>query len=199
MTDMAKVTVNWSGFIGGPGFTNLYFRAAAGGAITQGVADAATAKVHTWLTAWLGALPMNVTVTVDPSVEVVNDADGVLSAFFTTAPGAGRPGTGAGGYAAASGACINWYTTGIRFGRRVRGRSFMVPLYGGAFSTDGTIDDSKLSGFRTATSAMISTVDAAELAVWNRPLKTVPGSGGSHVVTASTIPDKAAILSSRRD
>jgi len=199
MTDMAKVTVNWTGFVGGPGYTNIYFRPTTGSVVTQGVADASAAKVHAFLTAWLPAIHTSVTVTVNPSVEAISDFTGNLVDFFTSAPGAGRIGTGTGTFSASQGACVNWYTAGIRNNRRVRGRSFMVPLTSNGFDNTGTLDDAKLATWRTAAATMISTSDAAKLAVWARPTAPAATDGESFNVVTSTVNDKGAILTSRRD
>lgn len=199
MAQMLRVTVNWTGFIGAPGYTNLYFRDFAAGDQTQAIADGSVAKVDTWLNAWIPSLPAAVTVGVDPSVEVIEDTTGQLQGFFNTTPEAAQPGTSAGNYAAPTGGVVNWYTNGIRNGRRVRGRSFMVPLGPTAFALDGTLATTVLTTLRTATQTMIDAAGAGDIGVWSRPTVAAPASGAWHAVSSFTIPDKAAILSSRRD
>lgn len=200
MAEIARVTVNWTGWAGAPGFTNLYFRDFEGaGVIDQAIADGAVAKVHTWLTAWLSAIHESITVTVDPSVEAIDETNGNLTAFWTTAPGAGRVGTGTGTFSSATGACVNWYTNGIRNARRIRGRSFMVPLTSNGFDNTGTLDNTKLTAWRAATATLIDGTGSGDLGVWSRPSGPAATDGVWYVCNAYTINDKAAILTSRRD
>lgn len=199
MALLGRVTIDWTGFIGAPGYTNFHFAPAAGAAFTQAEANAAAAKVDTWLNAWTAGLPGTVTVQVRPTVEVFDDATGTLLSFLSVTTEAPQVGGGAGNYAAGSGAVLNWYTGGIRNGRRVRGRTFMVPLTSAVFQSDGTLATASLTSWRAATATMIANTDAAKLAVWSRPSAPGAGDGISYDVTAYTLPDKCAILTSRRD
>ena len=210
MAGMARVTVNWTGFLGAPGYTNLYFRDFQGaGEIDQAIADGAVAKVHTWIQAWDDGLPNTVTLTVDPSVEVIEETTGELTGFFTTVPGSPNVGGSTLTYSAASGACVNWYTDGVRNGRRVRGRSFMVPIGSNGMDTNGTLNNTALTSWRTATGVLTSGTGTGDLGVWARPTPILDENGeptGEHnadgiwyVVTSYSIPDKVAILRSRRD
>lgn len=199
MTEIARVTVNWTGFTGAPGFTNLYFRGATSQPIDQATVDAAITKVDAWLAAWQSRLPATVTVVTDSSVEVIEDTTGELQGFFAGTPGAARVGSGTGNYSAASGAVANWYTEIVRNGRRIRGRTFIVPVAGNFLATNGSLDDTSLTGLRTSTATFITRTGAAYLVVWGRPTTPLATDGVSAEVTAFTIPDKAAILTSRRD
>lgn len=199
MADLARVTVNWSGFTGAPGFTNLYFRNATPGIIDQAVVDAAVTKVDAWLAAWQARLPNTVTVQTDSAIEVIDDTNGELQGFFQATVGAARVGTGTGNYSAASGAVANWYTDAVRNGRRIRGRTFLVPVAGSFLASNGSLDDTSLTGLRASTATFISATGASRLVVWGRPTAPAATDGVSAEVTAFTIPDKAAILSSRRD
>jgi hypothetical protein len=199
MVEMARVTVNWTGFNGAPGYTNLYFRDFETNGIDQAIADGAAAKVDTWLGAWDDFLPPSVAVQVDPTVEVIEATNGALLRFITVPAKPLRQGAGTGSYSAASGAVVNWYTDGVRNGRRIRGRSFMVPLAGNALATDGTLSDTALTTWRTATTTLISATGAGDMGVWARPSAPAATDGSWTAASAFTIPDKAAVLRSRRD
>lgn len=199
MADLARVTINWTGFVGAPGFTNMYFSPAAGGDITQAVVDAAVAKVDTWLGQFKSSLPTAVTVGVDPSVEVIESADGKLQAFMTGTPLAASAGTDSGTFSSATGVVTSWYTAGIRNGRRIRGRSFIVPMGPTAYQNDGTIATTKLGAWRTAANTLIANVDAARLAVWSRPSAPLATDGIAYDVISANMNDKVAVLTSRRD
>jgi hypothetical protein len=199
LAPLARVTINWTGFVGAPGFTNLYFSPAAGPDITQAVVDAAVTKTYTWLSNFTSSLPTAVTTGVDPSVEVINSLDGKLIAFMTGTPPAATAGSDSGTFSAATGVVTSWYTGGIRNGRRVRGRSFIVPMGPTAYQNDGTIATTKLTAWRGTANALIANVDAARLAVWSRP--SAPGAldGIAYDVISAQVNDKVAVLTSRRD
>lgn len=194
---MLRVVAQWSGFTGAPGFSNFYF---AGPGETAAAAQAAANDVRTFFAALINDLPAGVTITVSPIVAVINPGDGVLSDEITvaTAP-ASVVGTGAGAYAAPVGAVVNWRTSTVVAGRRLRGRTFLVPLQGGSFQTDGTLATGALGIIRgaAATLATVNTGAPIELVVWHRPVNNAGGS--TAVVTSSFVPDKAAVLRSRRD
>lgn len=199
VVEMARVKINWTGFLGGPGYSNLYFAGEPGGVIDGTIAQGAVDKVDAWLSSVQTRIPTTVTVQTAATVEVVDETNGHLLRFITVTPAAARTGQGTGNYSAASGAVCNWYTDGVRNSRRVRGRLFIVPLAGSALDTNGTINNTELTALRTITATLIDPVGNGDLGVWARP--TAPGAtdGIWHRVTAFTIPDKVAILTSRRD
>jgi hypothetical protein len=199
MANLARVTINWTGFIGAPGYTNLYWRNTTPGTITQNVVDEAVSKTDTWLTQMKTVIASTVTVGIDASVEEINDATGALVAFWTGAPAAASAGTSAGAYSAAAGACIAWSTNAVRNNRRIRGRTFIVPVGGASLAVDGTLDALELSTLRSASDALRASGADARLVIWGRP--TTPGGtdGVSAEVIASNVQDKTAVLTSRRD
>lgn len=199
MASILRVPIRWTGFIGAPGYTNLYFRNATPGIIDQAVADDAAAKVEAWLGAWPAAQPNTVTIQRQSTLEEVNDTNGNLVGFWQTAAGTSRTGLQSGNYSATSGACVNWSTNTIRNSRRMRGRTFMVPLAGVGYDGSGTLSDTQLSSWRTASTTLHAASGASRLIVWGRP--TTPGgtNGVSAEVTSSSISDKAAVLRSRRE
>lgn len=199
MASLAKVTINWTGFTGAPGYTNLYFRNSTPGVINQTVVDNAISKTHTWIQAWDDALPNTVTLTVDPTVDEINDTNGSLVAFWTGTPGSANVGGSTLTYSAVSGACVNWYTSTVRNGRRIRGRTFMVPIGSNGMDTNGTLNNTSRTAWITATGVLTAASGDARLVVWGRPSAPAATDGVSAEVTSFTIPDKVAYLSSRRD
>jgi hypothetical protein len=210
MGEMAKLTVNWTGFVGAPGYTNLYFRDFQfENAIDQAIVDGAITKTDTWLNAFNAYLPGSVNVTIASAVEVIEDTTGNLLRYMQGTPFARGNGSGTGAYSAASGACVNWYTNTIVRNRRLRGRSFMVPLAGSALDTAGTIDNAAVVSMRNASTAMAGGVGVGDLGVWSRPTPILDANGdptGEYnpdgqwaFVTSATVPDKCAVLRSRRD
>lgn len=199
MAQILKCTINWTGFNGAPGYTNLFFRDFTEGPVDQAMADGAATKADTWLGAWDDYLPASVAVQVSPTMEAIEETTGELQSYFTVAAKPLRQGAGTGAYSAASGAVVNWYTNGIRNGRRIRGRTFMVPIAGNGLDTAGTLNDTARAAWTTATTALTSATGSGDLGVWSRPSAPGAADGVWYFVSAFTIPDKVAVLRSRRD
>lgn len=177
----------WTGFVGGPGVTTLYWSDAAGPNLTAWNLFLDTIKSR---------FPTVVTWQSQSSGDRLDDSTGAIIGSWSGSVQAPITGTSGGAYSAPSGAVVNWRTAGIVGGKRVRGRSFLVPLSGAQYDSDGTIVAAALTAMRTALTTFIGSA-AADLRVWHRP---VGGSGGSqHVVTNADIPDKSCVLRSRRD
>src|SRR5258705_12523100 len=139
MANMARITSSWQNWPGAPGVTVLY----ADPGNLQPIVDGMRVfweniKVY---------LPTGLTITVASSGDLVNDVDGKIQGAWSvpTAP-ATTVCSGAGSYAGNAGAVIHWLTIGLQRGRRIRGRTFVVPLVNVAFDTGGSL----APGFITA-------------------------------------------------
>ena len=198
--EIAKVVVNWTGFPGAPGYTNFFFNDFTDGSITQAIVDGALARTDTFISNWESSLPTAVKIQVQSAVQIIDVATGKLTRMMSGPAKTLRSGSGTGNYSAASGMCFNWYTAGIRNGRRVRGRTFVVPIAGNALAPDGSIDDLKVTGLRTAAAAFFAPGANQGLpGVYARPTTKGGTDGAWFGTTAFTLPDKAAVLRSRRD
>jgi hypothetical protein len=197
---MLKVKVRWSGFIGSPGWSNFYFNGPDDSFTTAADADIAADRVEAFFTAIKLKFPSGVSFAVQPDVEVVSESTGDLLNVHNA--GARAPITStatSAAYSGVSGACITWRTAGVRNGRRVRGRTFLVPLVNGIYQSDGTIDNTHVNDFVTqATTLALPGTSNLSMGVWARP--TAPGAsdGDWHAITSVTVPDMAAVLRSRR-
>jgi hypothetical protein len=197
---MLKVKVRWGGFNGSPGWSNFFFDTGDETFHTPADAVPVADKVATFITAIKPQLPPTVTLTIQSDVEAVSAATGELLNVHSA--GARSPVNGtatAQGYSAASGAVITWRTAGVRNGRRVRGRTFLVPCVGGLFDTDGTIQPTKLTAIQDAANALFTDVGGLSLGVWSRPSAPGASDGQFFPVVSASVPDMAAVLRSRRD
>jgi hypothetical protein len=199
MTQMLRAKLNWTGFTGAPGYTNLFFRDFTEGPVTQEMADGAKTKLTNFMASLGTRLPSTVTLSLDSTMDIIEDTTGQLQGFMTIVPPAATVGSVAGAYSAASGACITWNTNGVRNGRRVRGRTFIVPLGGTIYDTDGTIATTHLTAFRTAATDLTAASGAGDLGVWARPSAPGASDGAWWVATGGSVRDKVAVLTSRRD
>lgn len=197
--EIGRLKINWTGFTGAPGYTNLYFNDFSEGSVTQAMVDGFRSRTDTLLGTIQTRLPSTVTVAVDPTVDIIDVPTGNLTRFMSTTPAAARVGQGTGNYSAASGGVINWYTGGVRNGRRVRGRTFLVPFASSALGPNGTLDDTLRTSLIGAIQTFIGPgANQGLLGIYARP-KPGLSDGAWFAVTSFTHPDKVAVLRSRRD
>lgn len=201
MTGMLRVTAKWAGFSGAPGYSNFFFRDfAAGNEPTQAQAQGGVNRVNTFLGAIQTLLPPNVNITVQPIVDVIEETTGQLTTSFSVPTPTAVPGTSTvTTYSAPTGAVVTWRTAGVRAGRRVRGRTFLVPLATNCYQADGTLDTAKAATLATASAALADSSGTPDLGVWARPTSKGASDGVWWLVTNATVPDMAAVLRSRRD
>jgi len=193
MPSLWHVQATWSGGKIGTGYTNMYF--------SEGVSTAVIASdsVRTFLNSCYstgGRLPSGITINFRAAVDVIDASTGVLQNTIPVTQPATITGTDTTAYAAVAGACVTWRTDTIAGTRRVRGRTFLVPMGGLGLQTDGTIDNATVTGINTAAGILISA--APEFVVWHRPASVAAGGGSAAPVVAGVCADKTAYLTSRR-
>jgi len=196
--NMHRLTMTWSGFSGAPGYSNLYFSSALVPTPTE-LAQTMT-KVHAFFYAWRGFLPNAVTISFPSSIEEFQTTTGELQSTASVTPGATITGIGGSAvFSSAVGACVNWKTDTVVNGRKLRGRTFMVPLQSlPSFDTDGSLNPSTRLTMLTAATNLVNDATGLPFFIWHRP--TPGGSdGAAGPVTSTTINDKTAVLRSRRD
>jgi hypothetical protein len=201
---MLKVKTKWTGFTGGPGYTNFFFSLDNDGFMTQELADAAATKTETFFNQVASLFPAVVKSTVQSDVEEIDEATGALTNLWTVATRTGTAGTNVGNnYSGPAGMVVTWRTSTVRAGRLMRGRTFLVPTALQTFDTDGTIISSYIDTVSTAAAALRADDLNLDFGVYARPKKdaggTVTLAGNWAPVTGHTVPDKVAVLRSRRD
>lgn len=187
--------MRWTGFQGAPGYTNFHF---ADQAANPGPVEART-RTSAFFNAVSAVLPANVQWMTEGEVAIVDETTGMITDYETAEPNP-TPGSGgrSGGYSASSGAVITWNTNGVRNGRRVRGRTFLVPLAGNSYEDDGTLTGSVITTLNDAAEALIgATGFESGFCIFSRP--STSGAGGVYPVIGHRVPDMAAVLRSRRD
>lgn len=195
---MLRATIRWAGFSGEPGYTNLHF--SKSGDIDGAVLDQTLANVRTFFLAIASKLPTGVGLTFPTSVDEFDTTSGELlnthSVVLQTAvPGSG----GAAPFSSATGACVTWGTDTIVNGRRLRGRTFLVPLLpANSFETNGTLIEAARTQLLAAATAFKNETDGYPFHIWSQPNPGVVN-GASGPVTSANVADKTAILRSRRD
>lgn len=192
--DMLRITARWSGFLGAPGYSNFFF-AGGGGLISdaQQVAD----RVQDAFSRLSFVLAGPVSVAIEPEAAVIDSDTGEVTDYQAITPDGTITGGGSGTFAGPVGSVVNWRTNDLRNGRRIRGRTFLVPLSSEAFDTNGTLTEAARLASTGFAETLVGGDFDSEFGVWSRP---VGGSGGVFATaTGFSVPDMAAVLRSRRD
>lgn len=186
MADIQRVKVVWSGWTGSPGLTILY--GADGAALSAGF--------RTFINGIKADLPDNVIITFPTSGDIVNDLTGDLNGAWTGGAVSNVTGTDPGNFFTAAGVGIRWNTTAIVFGRRLRGRTFLVPTTAAMWDTNGNLVPASVVGLQASVDAFV-TANSPNFKVWSRP-QTDRGGTSATVTNGAVIP-KGVVLRSRRD
>jgi len=185
---LARVRVAWQNWPGSPGVSTFY--------LDPGPTQAQIDAIRQFWQALVTLLPAGLTINVPSSGDEINESTGQLTGVWVvgTTP-LTSTGTGAGSYAGNAGAVIHWLTDGISGKRRIRGRTFLVPLVNGAFDATGAISTSALSTITSAGTTLVNSMPGL-MNVWVRP---IPGrSGLQHSISSVRVPRLAVSLRSRR-
>ena len=198
MTDLYRLKTTFNGGEGGPGVATMYFL------------DVATAveSVYNFWNSQAGGMPAGTTIQVESEGDVLDDASGDVTGSWTQTAAAAIVTTSPVTYAAAAGAVISWRTGVVLDGRRLRGRTFVVPLPSIAFGTDGVLTDAEVASLQASANSLIST-QSESFVVWHRKFlgkaatSTRPArpahDGGHALVSSAQVPKRGAVLRSRRD
>ena len=198
MTSISRMRIGLTGFAGAPGVMTFY-------CLTPGTSLSVLVAFANDIA---GEMPPTVTLAVEGHGDVINDVNGELTGAWTASEPDTTVGRATGVYAAPAGASIAWLTETILDGRRVKGRTYVVPMSVGDYQSNGSLDDTQLGNLRTQAAALV-TDGAGDFVVWHRPraAKAADGSrhaitqrdGGHAIITGSSVADKVAVLRSRRD
>lgn len=204
MANLLRVKARWSGFAGAPGYSIFHFGTGAvgdgGGALADNAA-AATARgtVRRMFSFIMTEFPPVVSISIEQDVEVIDSTNGELVGALDGGVEDTFVGSGSPTYSAVSGAVLNWRTAGIRNGRRVRGRTFLVPLSSASYDAQGSLTVATRGLLAEFSQEMVTTTNPWEFGVFCRPSTPIATDGVFHVATSSNVPDLAAVLRSRRD
>lgn len=200
MANMLKVTAKWAGFPGAPGYSNFYFGDFSGSnTLGQAESQGAVNRVNAFFGAIADRLPPSVNVTVQAEVQLINAADGKLVSAFNVPVPTAIPGTSATPmFSGPTGIVVTWRTQAVRNGRRVRGRTFLVPISSAAYESDGTLIAAYRDDVAVAAAALADASGTPDLGVWARPSSKGATDGSLAQVTVATVPDMVAVLRSRR-
>jgi hypothetical protein len=196
MADLDRAYVTWTGFPGAPGVSVFY--ATPGGGVA--------AALRTFFAALQTSLPTGVTVSVPSTGDTIDDTTGFLTGSWSGAGGSPVVGNSGSTYSAPSGIAVRWNTNGIVGTRRLRGRTFIVPMSGTFLTAQGTWSSALVSAVQAAASGLVA-AGTGHFSIWSRPVDSdetaippIAGRvGSSSPVTSATVTSKVCVLTSRRD
>lgn len=177
----------WSGFTGAPGYTIQYGLPGGNG----------VANLRGLFEGIKQYLPSIVRITYPSSGDVINQTNGQVTGQWTATGQPQTVATGTGGFAAGTGLHINWITQTFVGGRRLTGRTFIVPVTVGCYSADGTLDNTVLSTIQTSVNTFIA-ASAGNFVIWHRPTSKGANDGLSATVTQGIVPDRVSRLKNRQ-
>lgn len=190
----SQITARYNGFTGAPGWVRMKFT----GALTVAEANSAAANWRTFLNSILTVMPSGSSITIDSTVGQYDDLGQQTGEVTLSVIPASITGSSANAYAGGAGAVINWVTNAFHMGRKVRGRTFLVPLTSAAFQNDGTLDATRQTAIQSAGLVFATSTPQPIIS----SVKTGAGgvtSGFTANIVGATVPDRSAVLRSRRD
>lgn len=189
---MRRVRVEWNGLGALPGLSTFYY----------GVASPNVSDLVTFFTAIKALFPSGLSWTIPSSGDEIDDATGALTGGWVGSGGGTVSATAtAAGYPAGVGARLQWNTGVVYDGRRVRGATFLAPLYGNAYESNGTLTTACISTLQTAADAWVASGVAK--GVWSRPITGSDDPADDRpglyaAISSCKIPDRVTSLRSRR-
>jgi hypothetical protein len=202
MGEVAQIITVQNGYTGAPGYSSHFF---FGDPMSPSSVNSAVAAVRAYWFTIRTLMGGDWSASINLDVSILDEATGdLLRVQGATDPGA-VAGPGSAGHAGGVGACSSWGTAAVHGTRRLRGRTFIVPLAANQYESNGTIVGSSLTQLRDATTTLAA---VANFGVWGRPRDAYTDEDGDihpaltgewAACTSGTVKDKVAILRSRRD
>jgi hypothetical protein len=185
----AQYRALWSTPGGGAGFSVMHFTTAGTGAAAQQIA----ADVRAFFLALNTQIPNDVSINFDSEVLDLNE-DGTLAAVHAVVPPAVVLGVNNSEFNRAAGAVINWATGVIVAGRRLSGKTYIVPMALNTFDTVGVLTAvSRALLIQEGEDLIAATAANRPLRIWSRTHAT------SAPAVSCSVPNAGAILRGRRD
>lgn len=202
MAQIAEISYNVQGDIGGTGISRFWFIPQVAGAISTANVNAAAAAARGLLFAAAGNTPTPITWTCNSQANVYDWATGLVQGplAVTSLPGV-VTGSGGSNFAAGVGARINWKTATVVGRRLIRGAVFIAPLASVSFAASGSVQPTFVGTMNAAAATYLAALGTAGLTavVWHRPPKGTFVGGQTGIITAGVTSSVPASLRSRRN
>lgn len=197
--ELGRVQVILTGFTGAPGLMYFHYQGSTPGAFSTADATAAIAAVRQFLFANSATFGAVVSLQVQSAVEVVDWVTGALLRLEAGTGAAVVVGSATSPVLTAEGPLIQWFTQTVINRRLLRGRQFLIPSGTSAVTATGAVAAARIAAGVAAGNALIATAGPT-FSIWHRPVPFASGSNGTvGAVISCAVPDKVAVLRSRRD
>lgn len=188
--------VNWAGTpVTGAGVS--VFHARTDGIATTGAASESFAdRVRTFFEAIKGLVPGGITWSYPPEVlELDTTTKQLIDVHSISPPADSVSGAASSSHSRPSGGRVDWLTSAVVNGRRLRGRTYIVPLSGAQYDSAGSLTTTAITALEAAANTYRSTgvFTEATPVVWSRTHGILAD------IVGSNVDDRASILRSRRD
>lgn len=191
MSTLLRSRVIWSGSgVVGPGVSTFYNDSSAT------MANVSPA-LQTFFNAIKSYVPSSVTWRIEDGGDEIDSQTGALVGAWTSGGAFTVAGTGIGNYAAGVGGRINWKTTAIFNGRRLRGSTFICPILTPNYESDGTLSNAMVTAIGAAATTYIGAA-GLQPRLWHRPKTKSSADGGAAAISSASMPDAVSWLRSRR-
>lgn len=195
MPILNRVRVTWTNFPGAPGLSTFYLAAGSTN----------VAPILTFFTAIKDQFANLLTWTVPSSGDAIDTADNkIVGAWTGSGGGSVSAASTSAPYSGTSGALVRWTTGAVLNGRRLTGRTYLVPLHNTAYANDGSLATTTVTLIQNAGNALITALTPS-LTVYGPPRDagtlgpTDPGKASiSSPALAAVVPDLAVVMRSRR-
>lgn len=191
-----EVTVDWTGTgLTGVG-TSVFHGRTDGVATTSAAAQSLADRVRQFFFDVKGVIAPGITWVFRNEVLELDTTTGVLLSAIPVTPPISITSTGtSANYSRAVGARVDWNTSAVVNGRRLKGRTYLVPVSGGNLDTTGTLATSCIAACTTAATNYCNTgvFTQARPGVWSRTHGILADA------IAGTVDDRTSVLRSRRD
>lgn len=185
MSTLNRYKVVWDGVAGLPGVSVFY-------SLGSGPAGA---DLKAFFEAIKALFPSGLTWQIPVAGDTIDSTTGQLNGSFTDAGGGTVTSTGSGIWASGTGAYVTWLTNTVYNGRKFVGRTFLCPIFGSAYQSDGTIVNAYVTTIQTAADALVT---AGTPVIYKRPVPFGASNGTFAGITGALVPDKVTSLRTRR-
>jgi|SRR5215471_686801 len=191
-TNLYHFRALWTGFVGSPGYSNIYMDA---GIVTGSHAH----NVQAFFESIKNMLPGVVTIQVENSGFIIDAATGVQTGTWNETAITPTTGTDHVPFNGVAGVTVNWRTADLSpKGRQIQGRTFIVPSSASSFDTStGRLSDAFHTVLQGAADTLIASSPGA-MQVWTRPTSAGASNGAAHEVTSARVAREGQFLTSRR-
>lgn len=182
---MFEFVAQWNGSRIGTGFSVFHLL----GSEFTGSAAAVSTAIRTWFQGMQSTIPDDVTISFPSEVQEKDQATGALLDIVAITPAATVTGSFSSSYPANSGTVTKWSTGLVVNGRRLNGRTFLVPR-AGCFTVNGNVDGTVITADATRNATLITALTTAgnPLGVWSRTGGTIREvTSGATLVRPSTL------------